>query len=308
MMVRRRIEQGDRAVSLDNPQIVAWLREVQPADRLALASLLANCGHEPDALALIEQASELTQEEYEWIRSTRMRTLTWRPWLDFLESPAVIGISRAWVDADRALAYFQLNALYESKTAWREAMEWAAISAQVPRLIDLSHRMRPWMPAQAEEALLAAIASPGQAIPLFNDLQWLALSLEKNRNDKALLNISRTYLGIEPGNPLVLTRYAYLALLAGELSPAAAIRVIAPVIESHPNSPHPRIVAVIAALLLEDTPQALRWIAHKTVSWEKTPPFYQWLVAWAENPGAPPPAPEKDLLLPSENALIQDLQ
>ena len=307
MMLRRRIEQGGRSLDLRDPPIASWLRQVEPGDRLALASLLANCGHESTALELFEQGAGLMHNEYEWIRDIRIRTQAWRPWLDFLKSPAVLGISQAWVDADRALAYFQLNEIHESKNAWREAIQSAAISTQVPRLIDLCHRVRPWMPAHAEEALLAAIASPDQALPLFNDLQWLARSLEKAGNDKALLDLSRTYLGIEPGNPVVVTRYAYLALLAGELSPAAAIRMITPIIEDQPGSPHPRIVAVMAALLLDDISQAQRWIARETVNWEKTQPFYQWLIARAGGSINPPPDSDSPRLLPSESALIEKL-
>lgn len=308
MMLRRRFEQGKHALDLQDPQIAIWLRDIKSGDRLSLALLLANCGHPSAAIQLFDKGAGLTHQEYEWVRDTRLRTLAWRPWLDFLQSPAVLGISQAWVCADRALAHFKLNESFQSKDAWREAIQLAANSTQGPRLTDLSRRIRPWMPEQAEEAMLAAISSPSQALPLFNDLQWLSTSLEKAGNDKALLELSRAYLGIEPGNPIVVTRYAYLALLAGELSPAAAIRMIIPIVESQPRSPHPRIVAVMAALLLDDTPQLQRWIARDTVNWEMTQPFYQWLIARSENPATPPPDCDSTRLLPSESVMIERLR
>ncbi len=307
-MFRRRIEQGGQILDPGDPVVAVWLRECQPEDRLSLASLLSSCGCESGALDLLEKAADLTQKEYEWIRSLRIHKQAWRPWLDFLQSSAVLGISKAWVDADRALAYLQLDEKSQSKNAWRGAMEWATLSAQSSRLVDLSHRVRPWMPAEAGQALLAAVGSGDQALPLFNDLQWLARSLKDARNDKALLDLCRAYLRIEPGNPVLVTRYAYLALLTGELSPAAAVRMVAPVVESQPKSAHPRIVGVIAALLREDAPEALRLAARDSVSWKDSPPFYQWLIARAEDPGSSLAPPDEATLLPVEYSLVQKLR
>lgn len=307
-MLRLRLEQGDRPLKLQDPRIAAWLREIELCDRLGFASLLANCGQESTALELLEKGSALTLREYEWVRQIRISSRAWRPWLDFLKSPAVAEIRRVWVNADQALAHFQLNEMDAFRNAWREAIQLASVSTQVPRLTDLSHRVRPWMPAQAAEAMLTATSKPGQALPLFNDLQWLAGLLEQARNDKALLDLSRAYLGIEPGNPVAITRYAYLALLAGELSPAAAIQLVSPVVRDQPRSPHPRVVAVIATLLQGDRSAASDWIARDQIRWESTPQFYQWLVARAEMADGAPPPPEKGQLLPTEGAMIEKLR
>lgn len=307
-MLRRRLSQGSRPLDLQDPEVASWLRDVTPADRLPLAILLAGCGRPEAAFEFLEKGPGLTQAEYEWLRSARMRSLDWRPWLNFLQSPAVAEIHQVWIKADLALAHSKLGETEESKIAWNDALQLAATSRQTPRLTDLNHRVRQSMPERAQEAMLAAIRGSGEALPLLNDLHELMISLEKAGRAQDLLDICRAYRGLEPGNPVAITRYAYLALLAGELSPAAAIRLVSPVVQDQPRSPHPRVVAIIATLLLGDRSAASGWIARDQVRWEGAPPFYQWLVARAEMPTGTPPPPEKSQLLPPESAMIEKLR
>lgn len=307
-MLRRRFTLGREPLDLQEPEIAGWIRHAAPADRLPLAVLLAAGDRLDPALALLEQGPGLTRGEYEWLRTTRLRTLGWQPWRDFLKSPAVAEIPQVWVKADLALAHFKLDEPEESKTAWNEALRLAASSAQAPRLTDLSRRVRETMPERSRDAMLAAIRTPGQALPLFNDLKELMSSLEKARRDKDLLDVCRVYRGLEPSNPVAITRYAYLALLAGELPPAAAVRLVEPVIQYQPQSPHPRVVAILATLLLGDHSAATGWLAQDQVPWNTTPPFYQWLVARAEKPDEFPAHPDVAQLLPSEDRVIEKLR
>jgi len=307
-MLRRRLTLGGGALDIQDPEIAGWLRDAAPADRLPLAVLLSG-GHQLEsAVAILQKGPGITQREYEWLRSTHLRLADWRAWRDFLKSPAVADISQVWVKADLALAHFKLDEKEESKAAWNEALKLAASSTQTPSLTDLSHHVQQSMPERSQEAMLAAIRAQGEALPLFNDLKHLMISLEKAQRDQDLLDICRVYRELEPGNPVATTRYAYLALLAGELSPAAAIRLVGPVIQSQPKSPHPRIVAIVATLLQDKHGATPELIARDQVQWNTTPPFYQWLVTLAEKPDSAPARPDVKHLLPFEEALIGKLR
>lgn len=307
-LLRRRFNLGREPLDLQDPETAGWIRHPTPADRLPLAVLLADGGQPDTAVALLEKAPGLTRDEYEWLRTTRLRTLGWQPWRDFLKSPAVAQIPQVWVKADLALAHFKLDEAEASKTAWNEALQLATTSSQAPRLTDLSRRVRPLMPERSRDAMLAAIRTPGQVLPLFNDLTGLMSSLENDRRDTDLLDICRVYRVLEPGNPVAITRYAYLALLAGELPPAAAVRLVEPVIQYQPHSPHPRVVAILATLLLDKHSATPGLIARDQVPWNTTPPFYQWLVARAEKPDEFPAHPDADQLLPAEDRMIGKLR
>jgi tetratricopeptide (TPR) repeat protein len=306
-MLRRRLAQGSRPLAPEDPEIREWLRNTPAADRLPLASLLDHCGQREIALQNLEQGSDLTIESYEWLRGVRMQALEWTAWRDFLKSPAVAGIPPGWVQADLALAHARLLEIDESRACWDKALKSATTGGDKRRLPDLSRRVRETMPERAHEAMLAAIRSRNEALPLFNDLQDLMSYLLKTGRDADLLEVCRIYRDIEPGNPVANTRYAYLALLAGEISPAGALKLIEPVIRYQPASPHPRIVAILAALQRGDRDAAIGWIERDRTDWSKSPPFYQWLVSRAETPDAVIPAPESSTLLPSEAVVIKRL-
>lgn len=307
-LLRRRFKLGSAPLDLPGEEIADWIQNATPADRLPLAVLLASGGKLDAAVGLLEKAHGLTRDEYEWLRSTRLRTLDWQPWRDFLKSPAVAEIPKAWVKADLAVAHFNLDEPKESTAAWNEALEIAATSAQAPRLTDLSRRVRQLMPEHSREAMLAAIRAPAEPLPLFNDLRELIWYLEKSRRDKDLLDICRAYRVLEPDNPVATTRYAYLALLSGDLSPSAAVRLVEPVIQYQPHSPHPRTVAILAKLLLDKHSVPPDLLARDRVAWDSCPPFYKWLIALAERPHEFPRLPNRAELLPSEARIIEKLR
>lgn len=306
-MLRRRLAQGSRPLDPEDPEIRDWLRNAAAADRLPLASLLEHCGQREIALRTLEQGPDLRIESYEWLREVRMQALEWTACRDFLKSPAVAGIPLGWVQADLALAHARLREIDESRACWEKALQSATTGGDKRRLPDLSRRVREWMPERAHEAMLAAIRSRNEALPLFNDLQELMTFLLKAGRDADLLEVCRIYRDIEPANPVATTRYTYLALLAGEISPAGALKLIEPVIRYQPASPHPRIVAILAALQQGDRAAATGWIERDKTDWNASPAFYQWLVRRAETPDAVIPAPQASTLLPSESAVIKRL-
>ncbi len=307
-MLRRRLVQGNTALAADDPEISQWLQQTRPADRLPLAQLLGHCGLYPLAVGILEQGDPVSVDEYEWLRERRMRLLEWREWKQFLKSAAVSKVPRVLVQADLAVVCASLREIDESNAAWLQALLDARSPGAVVRLTDLSRRVRDRMPQRSHDAMIEAIRTGSEALPSFGDLTGLMVFLNQAGRDKELLEICRAYREIEPSNPLVITRYAYLGLLAGELAPDAAILLVGPVIDYQAASPHPRVVAVIASLLDDDPQEALRWIARDQVRWENSPPFYQWLVALAEKPASPPPVPAKSSVLPSEWKVITQLK
>ncbi|MEX1049363.1 MAG: hypothetical protein WED15_07535 [Akkermansiaceae bacterium] len=307
-MLRRRLIQGTAALDADDPEIARWLHQTLAADRLALARLLGHCGLYPLAVQILEQGSPVTADEYEWLRRNRMRLLEWREWRDFLKSSAVSNIPRVLVRADLAVVCASLREFGDSNAAWAQVMLAAKSLGGAVRLTDISRRVRDPLPQRSHEAMIEAIRTGSEALPAFGDLTSLMVFLSEAGRDKELLEICRAYLKIEASNPLLITRYAYLGLLAGELAPEAAMLLVGPVIDYQASSPHPRVVAVLASLLNDDPEEALRWLGRDQVQWESAPPFYRWLVALAEKPASPPPVPAKSSVLPSEWKAITRLK
>jgi len=304
-MLRRRLIQGNAALAADDPEVSQWLHQTLPADRLPLAQLLGHCGLHHLAVESLEQGDPVTVGEYEWLRRNRVRLLEWREWKEFLKSAAVSRIPRVRVQADLAVVCAGLREFDESNAAWAEVM----LSAKNPggdlRLAEISRRVRDPLPQRSHEAMIEAIRTDSEALPAFADLTGLMVFLSQAGRDKELLEICRAYREIEPSNPLLATRYAYLGLLAGELTPEAAMGLVGPVIDYQTSSPHPRVVAVLAGLLKDDPNEALRWVGRDQVNWESAPALYQWLVSLAEKPANPPPAPAKSAVLPSEWKVIE---
>ena len=66
---------------------------------------------------------------------------------------------------------------------------------------------------KADQAMLEAIRLGRGALPLYADLKPLLNSLVRQGRESTLLEICTIYLSFEPGNPVLLTQYIYLACL-----------------------------------------------------------------------------------------------
>ncbi len=100
-------------------------------------------------------------------------------------------------------------------TAWAAAMDEAAASPLPTAYLTL-HRLASdavGMSDEAEQAMVAAIRLGRGPLPLYADLKPLLNSLARQGRDKTLLEICASYLAFEPGNPVLLTQFAYLASL-----------------------------------------------------------------------------------------------
>ncbi len=307
-MILRRMRQGAVPIDSSEPEIQQWLAHTDPENRLPLARFLSHCGLRKEAVRLLENGAPLKLDEYEWLREARIHLLEWPELKRFLKSPAASHLPQHLIQADLATACSQLRQSDESGVAWREAMRLAGSGSQDSRLTDLSRRVRPWLPDRSNEALLAAVGSQVEALPLFNDIHELVVFLHQTGREKDLLDVLRKFQSLEPGNPAARVSFAYMALLLGETSAADTLKLMAPVIDHLPSAPQPRIIAVIAALLDNNRTEARNWVARDTVDWTGSEPLHQWIITLAET-GTPPasPATSKPPLLPCEELLIRTL-
>jgi hypothetical protein len=308
-MIRHRMTLEGAAVDPAQPPVRGWLDDTEPEQRLPLAKLLFDGGDPEAALGLFDSPPALGLGEYEWLRAKRIARAEWAAWRTTLTGTAVSGIPQLLIQADLAVASHQLDQREESSAAWKEAMRIAESRPPGITLCDLVRRVREWLPEASHEAMLLAIQTKGEPLPLYADLTELMVFLEDAGRDRDLLQLLYVYRSIEPADPVSVTRLAYLALLCGDLTPARAIEMIEPVVAIAPDSPHPRTVAVIARLLEADYPGAVEWLGGEQVDWKNTPPLTRWLADLARSGTTTPPgqAPKSEELMPCERALVKQL-
>lgn len=103
---------------------------------------------------------------------------------------------------------------------------------------------------EAGQAMVGAIRAGCGPLPLYQDLNPLLLSLERQGHEQALMEICATYLSFEPGNPVLLTQYAYLACLNDVVEPKAIVQAMEPLAKAFPKELP--IQAVLATAYLCD--------------------------------------------------------
>lgn len=308
-MTRHRM--GLKGVPVDpaSQPVLGWLADKTREQRLPLAKLLFDGGLPDTALGLFDTTQELSTSEYDWLRAKRITRGEWAAWKITLGGSTVRGIPQLLVKADLAVACGQLGEAEESSAAWKDALRIAESRSAGITLCDLSRRVREWMPNPSYEAMLRAIQLKGEPLPLYADLKELLVHLSRSGRDRDLLQLLYAYRNIEPAEPVSVARLAYLALLCGDLTPARAIEMVQPVIKIAPDSPHPRIVAVIARLLEGDHAGAVEWLGDGSIDWTRTPPLTRWLADFARSETTPPATlpPESEELMPCERALVKQL-
>lgn len=308
-MTRHRMTLQGAPVDPAQPPVRGWLDDNEPGQRLPLAKLLFDGGDPEAALGLFDSPPALGLGEYEWLRAKRIARAEWAAWRTTLTGTAASGIPQLLIKADLAVASHQSDQREESSAAWKEAMRIAESRPPGITLCDLVRRVREWLPEASHEAMLLAIQTKGEPLPLYADLTELMVFLEHAGRDRDLLQLLYTYRSIEPADPVSVTRLAYLALLCGDLTPARAIEMIEPVIAIAPDAAHPRLVAVIAKLLEGDHAGAVEWLGDGKVDWTRTPPLARWLADVARSGATPTTTlpPESEELMPCERALVKQL-
>lgn len=308
-LLRRRILQGDRRIEADDPEILQWIAAGDANLRLPLARLLADFGLRREAIALFVAKAPRDVAEYEWLRRARESRLEWDAWHRYLSSPMVENLPPALVQADRAVACDRLGMTAESADAWRKAIAHATGRGPEIPLVGLSRRVSAWMPTRAHEAMLMAVRGRSEGLPLLEDQHDLIGFLHREDREVDLLDVLKTYRALEPQNPVAVTRLAYLSLLMDEVTPSAAADLVEPFLKELPDSPHPHIVAIAAALLGNQPEEAAARLAACKADFRQSPPIYQWIAQLAGSKGldaSQAPANTADLL-PCEQAFIAKL-
>ncbi len=121
--------------------------------------------------------------------------------------------------------------------SWRAAMEDAKFSKAPDAYLALYDFARnAGMAAEAEQALTEAILRGRGPLPLYADIKPLLNSLAQKGKENVLMQICAIYLLFEPGNPVLLTQYAYLACLNDLADPESILKVAEPLAKAFPET------------------------------------------------------------------------
>lgn len=135
--------------------------------------------------------------------------------------------------------------------AWNAAMAEAKSSSAPTALLTLYRVARDaGMQDEAGQAMVEAIRRGRGPLPLYADLKPLLQSLANQGSETTLLEISTIYLAFEPGNPVLLTRYAYLACLNQLAEPGTILKVMEVLAKSYPTETP--VQCVLATIYLCD--------------------------------------------------------
>jgi len=140
--------------------------------------------------------------------------------------------------------------------AWNGAMAEAR-SGTTPNAFLLLYRIA-WnagMQDQAGQAMFEAIRLGRGPLPLYADLKFLLNSFASQGRENDLLRICATYLPFEPGNPVLLPQYAYLACLNDLAEPRLILKAIKPLAEAYPDA-LPIQCVLATAYLCDNQPAA----------------------------------------------------
>jgi len=129
--------------------------------------------------------------------------------------------------------------------------------------------------AEAGQAMLEAIRQGRGPLPLYADLKFLLNFLASQGRENELLQICAVYLSFEPGNPVLLTQYAYLACLNGLADPKTILKALKPMADAFPEA-LPIQCALATAYLSDDQPAAaLETLDRLKVQPENLAPGYR---------------------------------
>ena len=116
--------------------------------------------------------------------------------------------------AYRAVVVANTKDANDRQAAWNAAMIQAQSSSVPTALLTLCRVARDaGMADEAGEAMVEAIRRGRGPLPLYENLKPLLTSLANQGRENTMLEICTVYLWFEPGNPVLLTQYAYLACM-----------------------------------------------------------------------------------------------
>ena len=138
--------------------------------------------------------------------------------------------------AHRAIAAAKSGNLAALAQHWNAAMSEAKSSQLVTAYLTLHRLSRAAeMHEQADLALVEAIRLGRGPLPLYSDLKLLLNALAEQGRENIIIEICANYLALEPGNPVLLTQYAYLACLNNLADAKTIIKAMTPLAKAFPK-------------------------------------------------------------------------
>jgi hypothetical protein len=138
--------------------------------------------------------------------------------------------------AHRAVVVAKTQDPRAREQAWHAAMAEAKFSSVPTAFLTLCRVAgEAGMPDETGQAMVEAIRRGLGPLPLYADLKPLLNSLASQGRENTLLEICTIYLSFEPGNPVLLTQYAYLACLNQLADPGTMLKVMEVLAKGYPE-------------------------------------------------------------------------
>jgi hypothetical protein len=176
----------------------------------------------------------------------------------------------------RAVIKLKSGSFSEGADAWAAAMNEASGTGDDDAYLKLQDiAVKAALPEHANQALLAAIRSGCGPLPLYGDLKPLLISLQAQGQEKALLEVTATYLHFEPGNPVLLTQYAYLACLNHLIKPTDLLQALEPIAHAMPGEMPIQCVLATAYLCDSQPQEAEKLLGRLRVEVDRLAPSFR---------------------------------
>lgn len=225
--------QSAMRAELLNQVITRWKND----DPCELARFLNDLGLHSLLLETILPGSAAKHPElFTQLLEALERTDDWQKVIVLLEENRD-ALPRAEWFAHQSLAASKNMNNVEKTELWKSAMVEAGLGNDSCAYMTIHRIARDGgMQGEADEAMLEAIFRSSGPLPLYSDLKPLLTSLATQGRENILLRVCAIYLLFEPGNPVILTQYAYLACLNNLSDPATILEALKPMAAAFPDA------------------------------------------------------------------------
>lgn len=128
---------------------------------------------------------------------------------------------------------------------------------------------------QADAALLAAIRLGRGPLPVYAKLRPLTMALAAENRENELMEIAGIYMSFERGNPVIITQYAYLALMNNLVGAKPVIAAMTPLAKGLPKEIPIQAVFATACLADKQPEMAAAALDPLKLDPQKLPPSYR---------------------------------
>lgn len=178
--------------------------------------------------------------------------------------------------AHQAVAVGRIGDTGAKTEQWESAMAEAKFSGSLDSYLKLARIAETGgLPNEAAQAMLEAVLRGRGPLPLFGELKPMISWLVEQGRESNLLQVCATYLLFEPGNPVLLTQYAYLACLTSLVEPANLLKALKPMAKAFPDELPIQCVLAVAHLSNGEPAEAAEVLDRLKVDVERLAPGYR---------------------------------